>query len=83
MEDQAEYDHGGPVMGADTFISKDMQALIERIHENADHLCELLDEGFWTMGRPRLKSMGFLLSLMKEDAALLHALHGAALKNQM
>lgn len=83
MEEQAEYDHGGPVMGAGLPLSKDIVALIERIHENADHLCALLDEGFWTMGRPRLKSMGFLLSLMKEDAALLHALHGAALKTDL
>jgi len=59
-----------------------MEPLIERIHENADHLCELMD-GVWPgFEQRRLKSVGFLIRLMKEDALNLYALYTQASKTE-
>ena len=59
-----------------------MEPLIERIHENADHLCELMD-GVWPgFEQRRLKSVGFLIRLMKEDALKLYALYTQAVKTE-
>ena len=59
-----------------------MAPFIERIHENADHLCELMD-GIWPgFEQRRLKSVGFLIRLLKEDALHLYALYTKATKTE-
>ncbi|MGD8327687.1 MAG: hypothetical protein PVF65_12300 [Sphingomonadales bacterium] len=59
-----------------------MEPFIERLHENADHLCELMDGGFLGFEQRRLKSVGFLIRLMKEDALRLYALYTQATKTE-
>jgi len=59
-----------------------MEPLIERIHENADHLCELMDGTLLGFEQRRLKSVGFLIRLMKEDALKLYALYTQASKTE-
>ncbi|MGD8327089.1 MAG: hypothetical protein PVF65_09245 [Sphingomonadales bacterium] len=59
-----------------------MEPLIERLHENADHLCELMDSSFIGFEQRRLKSVGFLIRLMKEDALKLYGLYTQATKTE-
>ena len=59
-----------------------MEPFIERLHENSDHLCELMDSSFLGFEQRRLKSVGFLIRLMKEDAFKLYALYTQATKTE-
>jgi len=59
-----------------------MEPFIERIHENADHLCELMDGTLLGFEQRRLKSVGFLIRLLKEDALHLYALYTKATKTE-
>jgi len=59
-----------------------MEPFIERLHENSDHLCELMDSSFLGFEQRRLKSVGFLIRLMKEDALKLYALYTQAVKTE-
>lgn len=59
-----------------------MEPLIERLHENSDLLCELMDSSFLGFEQRRLKSVGFLIRLMKEDALKLYALYTQATKTE-
>ncbi|MGD8327271.1 MAG: hypothetical protein PVF65_10160 [Sphingomonadales bacterium] len=63
-------------------IAGEMEPLIERLHENADHLCELMDSSFLGFEQRRLKSVGFLIRLMKEDALKLYGLYTQATKTE-
>ncbi|MGD8327175.1 MAG: hypothetical protein PVF65_09680 [Sphingomonadales bacterium] len=59
-----------------------LEPLIERLHANADHLCELMDGTWLSFEQHRLKSVGFLIRLMKEDALNLYALYTQATKTE-
>lgn len=59
-----------------------MEPFIKRLHETADHLHELMDGTYYSVEQRRLKSAGFLIRLMKEDALNLYALYTQATKTE-
>ena len=59
-----------------------MEPFIKRLHETADHLNELMDGSYYSVEQHRLKSAGFLIRLMKEDALHLCALYTQATKTE-
>lgn len=61
---------------------KVMEPFIKRLHANADLLHRIAQGEFEPFQHSRLKSMSFLINLLKEDAFTLYRLHTQATKTE-
>ena len=57
-----------------------MEPFVKRLHANADLLHRIAQGEFEAFQHSRLKSMSFLINLLKEDALTLYGLHTQATK---